>query len=114
MSEKVKVDGGGLRYDEGKEAVYLMPPDALMELGRVYGVGAKKYAPRNWERGMRLSKVLGPLMRHLFRWQMGQDRDEESGQLHLAHVAWNALALLTYALRGIGEDDVRMDLTQKK
>lgn len=98
-------DGGGLRYDEGKERVDLLPPDALLELGKVYGAGAKKYAARNWERGLPWSKALGPLMRHLFKWMRGEKIDPEDGQLHIAKVAWNAIALLTYELRGIGVDD---------
>ena len=95
----------GLRYDEGKERVDLLPPDALLELGKVYGAGSVKYAARNWEKGMPWSKVLGPLMRHLFKWMKGEKIDPEDGQLHIAKVAWNALALLTYELRGIGVDD---------
>lgn len=98
-------DGGGLRYDEGKERVDLLPGDSMLELGKVYGVGARKYAMRNWERGMPWSKVLGPLLRHLFKWMMGEERDPEDNQRHIAKVAWNAIALLTYELRGIGVDD---------
>jgi len=101
----VKADGGGSRKDDGKSRVDLLPPDALLELGFVYGEGCKKYGERNYERGMRWSKVLGPLLRHLFRWMSGKERDEESGQRHISMVAWNALALLTYELRGIGTDD---------
>lgn len=103
--EALRVDGGGLRFDQGKERVDLIPADALMELGRVYGAGAKKYAERNWERGMPWSKCLGPLMRHLFKWMNGEKIDSEDGQLHIAKVAWNAIALLTYELRKIGKDD---------
>lgn len=107
--EKLKVDGGGLRYDDGKERVDLIPADAMMELGRVYGAGAKKYAERNWERGMPWSKCLGPLLRHLFKWMRGEKFDPEDGQLHIAKVAWNAIALLTYELRKIGLDDRMLD-----
>jgi hypothetical protein len=102
---KMRADGGGLRLDEGKERVDLFPPDALMELGRVYGAGSIKYPLRNWERGMPWSKVIGPLLRHLFKWMRGEERDPEDGQRHIAKVAWNAIALLTYELRGIGTDD---------
>ncbi|NIN67629.1 MAG: hypothetical protein GTO63_23590, partial [Anaerolineae bacterium] len=45
-----KPDGKGLRFDEGKERVDLLPPDALMYLGKVYAMGAVKYGDRNWER----------------------------------------------------------------
>lgn len=111
MSGIPAADGGGLRLDAGKSRVDLLPADALMELGQVYRAGDIKYAalggPRNWERGMPWSKVLGPLLRHLFKWMRGQQIDEESGQRHIAMVAWNALALLTYELRQIGTNDVQ-------
>ena len=111
--EAVKADGGGLRMDAGKSRVDLIPTDALIELGKVYAAGDLKYAPiggpRNWERGMKWSQVIGPLMRHLFKWMLGEtwDTEETVGppQRHIAKVAWNAMALLTYELRRIGEDD---------
>lgn len=105
MTEPVKADGKGERKDEGKPRVDLIPPDALLELGAVYAYGSKKYFERNWERGMPWSKMVGPLFRHLLRFMAGEERDAESGYLHIAHVAWNALGLLAYTLRGIGEDD---------
>ena len=106
---KVLADGGGQRDDAGKPRVDLIPADAMLELGKVYGAGIERgYQERNWERGMKWSKCLGPLMRHLFKWMMGKKYDdgpEGTGQLHIAMVAWNAIALLTYELRGIGVDD---------
>ncbi len=95
----------GQRFDEGKSRVDLLPADALMEVGAVYAAGAKKYGDRNWEKGMKWTRMLGPLLRHLFQWMRGIERDEETGQRHIAMVVWNALGLLTYELRGIGEDD---------
>lgn len=101
----LEADGGGLRFDQGKTRTDLLPGDTLLALGEVYRIGAEKYAPRNWERGMPWSKVLGPLTRHLFKWMAGEKVDKESGQSHMAHVAWNALALMTYEIRNIGERD---------
>lgn len=101
----IKSDGGGLRKDEGKQRTDLLPTDSLLELGKLYEMGSKKYADRNWERGMPWSKVYGPLTRHLFKWWCGEDRDSESGLSHMTHVAWNAIALMTYELRQIGTDD---------
>ncbi len=94
-----------MRYDEGKAPMHLLPWDALLELAHIYGRGALKYAPRNWEKGMNWSRVFDSLIRHASAWNMGEDRDKESGQLHMLHVAWNALALATYQLRGVGRDD---------
>ncbi len=98
-------DKTGLRYDKGKSRVDLLPADAMLELGEVCAYGAHKYSERNWEKGMKWTKVIGPLLRHLYKWMIGYTVDKESGQRHIAMVAWNAIALLTYELRGIGEDD---------
>lgn len=106
-------DNGGLRYDAGKPRVGLLPPDALLALAEVYTQACApseaypqgKYPERNWERGMNYSKVTDSLLRHLLKWMGGEDVDAESKLLHTAHIAWNAMALLTYQLREIGVDD---------
>jgi hypothetical protein len=105
-NDNVKADGSGLRHDAGKTRMELLPFDALEAVARVLTKGAAKYAPRNWERGMSWLKCVGCLMRHLVARMAGQKFDKESGEPHLAHVATNALFLLTYELRGIGEDDL--------
>lgn len=114
VNQSVVADGTGLRYDAGKNRLELIPPEWEWELGRVLTAGATKYADRNWERGMEWSKVVGPLRRHLNRFLRGQQRDGETGAHHLAHVAWNALALMTYDLRKIGDDNLnRQDCIQE-
>lgn len=113
-------DGGGLRYDTAKNRLDLIPPEWTWALGLVMTKGALKYAPRNWERGMAWSKVVGPLKRHLEKWLAGEVYDIGTPEAlgtrchHLAQVAWNALALMSYELRGLGHDDVRtpVDLTK--
>jgi len=102
----VIADGGGLRLDAGKPMFELLPPDAELAIVEVFTSGARKYAPRNWERGMEWSKIIGPLRRHINKRLLGEVRDAESGHLHTAHVAWNAIAWLTYELRGIGTNDL--------
>lgn len=69
----------------------LVPVRALLRVAALYGRGAKKYAPRNWEKGMPLKRALASLLRHAFQWAEG-DREED----HLAAVAWNAFALMFY------------------
>lgn len=96
----------GLRFDEGKNRLDLIPPEWEWELGRVLTEGAKKYADRNWELGMDYSKVVGPLRRHLNAYLRGERVDPTDGTLHAAKVAWNALVLMTYDLRKIGKDNV--------
>lgn len=105
MAEPVKVDGGGLRYNEGKPPLELIPPEPLWAMAGGLQYGAGKYAPRNWERGMAWSKPYACLMRHLLKWWEGKEIDEESGLPHLWHVLINAAFLTTYSMRQIGEDD---------
>lgn len=76
----------------------LLPVAALFEVAEHFGRGAEKYAERNWERGVNWSLPFAALQRHVWAWWGGEDIDADSGQHHLAAVAWHALALLTYAL----------------
>lgn len=96
----------GLRYDAGKLRLDLIPPEWIEALGAVLTAGAAKYADRNWELGMKWSKCHGPMMRHIVKWLKGERDDPETKCRHLAHVAWNALALMVYEMRGLGEDDL--------
>jgi hypothetical protein len=82
----------------------LMPPDALFEVAKVYGIGSKKYADRNWERGYPWGLSYAALERHLNKDKAGETYDDE-GFMHLAAVAWHALALISFRLRGVGTDD---------
>ena len=49
----------------------------------------------------------------LIKYCTGQRIDEESGLSHLAHIAWNALALLEFEVEKIGEDDIFKGYDQK-
>jgi hypothetical protein len=105
-------DGGGLRYNEGKRPWHLVPWDALAAVVDVFAAGAKKYAPRNWERGQPYSTPFASLLRHLLAWWGGEERDPDTGCRHIAMVVWNGLALLTYEVRGMGQiekDGVPLD-----
>ena len=93
----VKFDAAKLRYD-------LLPPDALAELVRVYGIGAVKYGAGNWENGMDWGRVYAALQRHANKWWAGERNDPEDGQHHLASVAWCALTLMAYEIRNAGTD----------
>jgi len=95
--------GNKLRYD-------LLPPTAISEIVAIYTYGAQKYDPNNWWKGMPWSDVIAPLERHIAKWKRGEIFDEESGLHHLAHVAWNAIALYEYQRCGLGTDDRRPEI----
>lgn len=101
------IDGGGLRKDDGKLRVDLIPADVMEELAHVLTFGAKKYAERNWERGMKWSKVMGPLERHLLDFKLGRRVDKDSGRLTSAHLLCNVVFLCAYELRKMNHlDDI--------
>ena len=60
---------------------------------RVAEVGAKKYAPWNWSKGLPRVQLIGSLLRHTFAYLRGEERDKETGLLHTDHILWNAVAL---------------------
>lgn len=80
-------------------------PLALLELAKVAGWGAQKYDRYNYLRGFDWSLAHDAGQRHTLEFWSGQDRDPESGLLHAAHAAWQALCLVSFALRDIGNDD---------
>ena len=91
-----KTDGGGLRYNEGKNRVDLVPSFAIEQMARVFTAGAKKYEPNNWRRGMKWSVPLSSCYRHILAYEKGEDFDKETGILHLAHAATNLAFILEY------------------
>lgn len=86
----------GLRYNEGKTRYDLVPAFAQEQYAKVLTKGAVKYAERNWELGMRWSKVTQSLERHLAAFKKGEDYDPETGLLHTAHIMCNAAFLTEY------------------
>jgi hypothetical protein len=97
---------GGLRFDDGKNRLDLLPPEWTWALGDVMTRGAKKYAVRNWELGMAWGKVIGCTLRHIAKFLFGERYDPETGCHHMAMAAWNCLTLMTYDIREIGENDL--------
>ena len=86
----------GLKYDGGKPRAALVLggfANALLEVAKVGTFGAEKYAPNNWKL-VEPERYEDALFRHLLQWQSGELVDSETGLRHLAHAAWNALAIL--------------------
>ncbi len=84
----------GHKNDNGKPMFSCLPPDALMELGKVAALGATKYGLHNYRNGIQVSRLLDAAFRHLIAAINGEDADKTDGNNHLASVAWNALAAL--------------------
>lgn len=95
----------GKKHDSGKPPMALLSPDALFEVAKVLEFGAKKYDTWNWKGGFKWSRVSSAILRHLFQWLRGEDKDPETGLSHLAHASCGLMFLLDFELNGIGEDD---------
>lgn len=95
----------GLKYDEGKIRYDLIPPYPLHELAKLYTFGAKKYSPRNWEKGLAWSRCFSALMRHAWAFWSGETYDKETGQHHLVHAAFCCFSLVQFDLTRKEFDD---------
>ena len=87
------------------EEYALIPPDPLAELARVYGVGAAKYSPNNYQNGYPYSWSLSAMQRHIEAFRSGHSRDGDTHLHHLAHAAWHAFTLIEFEINKIGTDD---------
>lgn len=83
----------------------LIPPEFLLALSEVYGMGAKKYDDHNYLKGYDWSLSIDALLRHLMAFQSGEDTDPESGLPHILHVAWHCATLFMFDEHGLGTDD---------
>lgn len=102
LEEELKKIGGGSMNDsrkddrkDNKPMWELLPLSDLEDVVKVYTFGAKKYAPNSWRNlpdGMERYKAA--LLRHLVAFDKGEEFDEESQLPALAHMAWNAIAML--------------------
>ena len=83
-----------------REKLHALPYDLVpfQEIAEAYArvaeFGAQKYAPWNWSQGLPRVQLLGSLLRHVFAYLRGEDRDRDSGLLHSDHILWNAVALV--------------------
>lgn len=98
--------GSGARFNDGKVDLSLIPLVTLEDEARVWEYGKRKYAAWNWAKGMAWSIPLACCLRHLLKWQMGEENDPESGLPHLAHAMCN-LRMLTLYSKTFKEGDDR-------
>lgn len=95
MSESVKNDvrDDKLRWD-------LLPLQLIKKIVEVYHFGAKKYGPNTWQNlDNGYNRYKAAMFRHLTAFEEGEFYDQESKLPHLAHMAWNAIALLYFSLK---------------
>ena len=96
--ERVKM--AGTKNDSGKLRMDLIPPEATIALAEVLTMGANKYDDHNWREGIKYSRIVAALKRHLTAWEAGEIYDSESKLNHIAHVLCNAAFLITFEFEG--------------
>ena len=99
----------GVKYDKNKPDMYLLPPRALLEVGKVLTYGANKYSPDNWRKLDSLQeRYTSAALRHILADMAGEENDEETEMSHLAH----AICCLLFKLEDklMEEDEFDIDL----
>lgn len=103
----------GAKLDAGKNRLGLVLlgfSSSLAEVGRVGTYGAGKYSDNGWmqvDNGE--ARYTDAMFRHLVAEQVDGKFDVDTGLLHAAHAAWNALARLDFMLKGAAAEGVSND-----
>ena len=107
IPEEVRVTDQVTGGQKGKKLTEIgfVDPLALMELGKVAGKGSQKYDKFNYLKGYDWSLSYNAAQRHAMQAWSGEDVDEETQCLHFAMAAWHFLALTSFMLRKLGQDD---------
>jgi hypothetical protein len=128
LRENDDLSKGGVKFDKGKTRWSLIKPSWLRELAEkitakptlrlhllptslviavtdILTIGAKKYAERNWEKGMPWSRAYDAMCRHLNAWADQEDLDPDTGRNHLWHAACNMAFLIEWEQTHPEHDD---------
>lgn len=94
----------GAKLDAGKVCAFRGAidyfPRAILSVATVSTFGAIKYAWKGWETVPEgFERYSDAMVRHLLKEGTGEITDSDSGLLHAAHAAWNALARLELKLK---------------
>lgn len=96
---------GGTKFDQDKPDLSLLSSIAIEQIAMVLNFGKKKYAAHNWRKGISYSRLLAALLRHIFAFLRGEDKDPESGLSHLAHAGCCVMFLLELSVTRPDLDD---------
>ncbi len=90
--ERQKFGTGAVRDIAGnKPRPDLISPYFSMRVGAHLEKGATKYAERNWEKGMPISRCIASLERHIMEYKMGLTNED-----HLAAIGCNIMFIIHY------------------
>lgn len=103
----------GAQKDNKIERFDLIPVAPLRMLAKHYGIGSKKYADRNWEKGYNWSWSFAAACRHIWKFWGGEWIDPESKELdpegigtpHVICAAWHMFAIANFYITHPEKDD---------
>jgi hypothetical protein len=85
----------GVKLDNGKLLMSLIPVEALTGLAEVLTFGAQKYTPNGWQTVPNgEQRYMDALLRHYCSYRSGEINDPESGLSHLKHMLTNIAFLV--------------------
>jgi hypothetical protein len=88
--ERQEFQNGAVRDTaKGKPRPDLISPFFMERLGKHLGLGAEKYDPWNWAKGIPNSRCFASLMRHLTQFAQGDESED-----HLAAAACNIMFMI--------------------
>ena len=105
--------GSFQKFDQNKPRPDLVPVDAIQEIWKVLAYGAAKYDDENWHKAPSIRRYFAACLRHLWAWYGGEDRDPESGLLHLAHSGTCVLFMISLMINKPECDDRPLDYRKK-
>jgi len=76
-----------IKFDFGKVRFELLDPLFVEGTAKVLTFGADKYCDHNWIRCQSVMRYFGAINRHLWKWALGYDLDEETRLSHLYHAS---------------------------
>jgi len=76
---------GGTKKDSGKPRICLIPVEAITGCADALGFGAQKYGDYNYRGGLKHTRLMDSILRHLTSHLQNEEIDPESGLPHLSH-----------------------------
>lgn len=83
----------GTRDNKGKLKWSLVDYKALEPMVRVLMQGEEHYGRDNWKKGLPYTEICESLLRHVYSFLDGNNRDSKSKLLEVGHILCNALFL---------------------
>lgn len=67
----------GVKHDQNKRKLHMIPTEALNQEAQAFEIGAVKYGKWNFTRGLEVSRYLDSAMRHILAFKDGETMNVE-------------------------------------